>query len=148
MNRVDLHAAAPGVHAAMAELDAAACGELDPSLAELVRVRASQINGCALCLSMHTSAALEAGEDRRRLDALPSWRGSPLFTAAERAALELTESMTLITTGIPDGLFAAAREHFDETRLAHLLWTIAAINVWNRMAIASAPPGAGPSRPD
>ncbi|MFI6927158.1 carboxymuconolactone decarboxylase family protein [Nonomuraea spiralis] len=146
--RIDLHGAAPGVHSAMARFDAAASRELDPGLAELVRVRASQLNGCALCLGLHTRAALETGEDEARLRTLALWRDSPLFTGPERAALELTESMTRIEeAGVPEEVFAAAREHFDETRLAHLLWTIAAINAWNRVAIAAAPPAAPPVAP-
>ncbi|MEU1388403.1 MULTISPECIES: carboxymuconolactone decarboxylase family protein [unclassified Nonomuraea] len=139
--RIDLHGAAPGVHSAMARFDAAASRELDPALAELVRVRASQLNGCAVCLGMHTRAALEAGEDEERLRTLALWRDSTLFTGPERAALALTESMTRIAeAGVPEEVFDAAREHFDETGLAHLLWTIAAINVWNRVAIAAGPP--------
>ncbi|MER6580095.1 carboxymuconolactone decarboxylase family protein [Nonomuraea sp. NPDC001023] len=78
--RIDLYGAAPGVHSAMARLDAAASRELDPALAELVRLRASQLNGCAVCLGMHTRAALEAGEDAGRLHALALWRDSTLFT--------------------------------------------------------------------
>lgn len=138
--RIDLHAAAPDVHTAMAGLDRAASAALDPLLAELVRIRVSQINGCAFCLSTHTRAALEAGESENRLDALTSWRESPLFTDAERAALALAEAMTSLSpAGVPGDVFAAAREHFDETPLAHLLWTIAAINTWNRVAIAASP---------
>lgn len=139
--RLDVHAAAPDVHAAMAAVDAAASGPLGPALAELVRIRVSQINGCALCLSIHTRAAEAAGEGPDRLQALASWRGSPLFTGPERAALGLAEAMTLIAdAGVPDGVLAAAREHFDETRLTHLVWTIAAINAWNRVGIAASPP--------
>jgi AhpD family alkylhydroperoxidase len=139
--RIDVHAAAPGVHAAMAGVDAAASGPLDPVLAELVRIRVSQINGCALCLSLHTRAALTAGEEQDRLRALASWRTSALFTGPERAALDLAEAMTLITAaGVPDEILAAAREHLGETRLAHLVWTIAAINAWNRVGIAASAP--------
>ncbi|MBO2465602.1 carboxymuconolactone decarboxylase family protein [Actinomadura violacea] len=139
--RIDVHGAAPDVHAAMADLDALASGPLDPLLAELVRIRASQINGCTLCLSIHTRVALTAGERQERLQSVAAWRTSPLFTDAERAALELAEAMTLITdAGVPDEVFAAAREHFDETRLTHLLWTIAAINAWNRVGIAASAP--------
>jgi AhpD family alkylhydroperoxidase len=139
--RIDVHAAAPGLHAAMAGVDAAASGPLDPALAELVRIRVSEINGCAVCLSLHTRAALTAGEGQDRLHALASWRESPLFTGPERAALGLAEAMTLITAaGVPDEVVAAARQHFDETRLTHLVWTIAAINAWNRVGIAASAP--------
>lgn len=141
--RIDIHAAAPRVHAAMAAFDAAAAEKLPPALTELVRVRASQINGCAMCQGLHSRAALDAGEDERRLRALPAWRESTSFTDAERAALQLTESMTLIAGGgVPDKVFAAAREHFDDAQLTHLVWTIAAINAWNRVAIAAAAPSA------
>ncbi|MBE1532833.1 carboxymuconolactone decarboxylase family protein [Actinomadura algeriensis] len=135
--RFDVHAAAPAVHAAMAAFDAAAAAGLDPSVAELVRVRASQLNGCAMCLSMHTGAARRAGEDERRLRALASWRGSPLFGRAERAALALAEAMTAIGGGVPDGVFAEARDEFGDAGLAHLMWTIAAINAWNRVGVAA-----------
>jgi AhpD family alkylhydroperoxidase len=136
--RIDIQGAAPGLYAAMARFDAAASEQLDPGLAELVRVRASQLNGCALCLGLHTRAALEYGEDERRLHTLAVWRESTLFTEAERAALELTESMTKISDeGVPEGVLTAAREHFDEAGLACLLWTIAAINAWNRIGVAA-----------
>ncbi|MWA00203.1 carboxymuconolactone decarboxylase family protein [Actinomadura sp. LD22] len=125
----------------MAGVDAVASGPLDPALAELVRIRVSQINGCAMCLSLHTRAALAAGEEHDRLRALASWRASPLFTGPERAALELAEAMTVIAAGgVPDAVVTAAREHFDERRLAHLVWTIAAINAWNRVGIAASAP--------
>ncbi|WP_019631482.1 carboxymuconolactone decarboxylase family protein [Actinomadura atramentaria] len=133
--RVDVFAA-PGVHAAMAAVDAAAAQGLDARLAELVRLHASRINGCDFCTGLHTDAARAAGETEERLTALAS--GSPLFTPAERAALALTEAMTrLPPTGIPRALVATAREHFDETELAHLIWTIAAINTWNRVAVTA-----------
>ncbi len=137
--RIDIHAAAPHVYAAMAAFDAAASEELPITVTELVRVRASQINGCAMCQNLHSRAALDAGEDERRLHALPDWRESTLFTDAERAALELAESTTLVAAaGVPGKVLAAAREHFDDTQLTHLLWTIAAVNAWNRVAIAMA----------
>ena len=141
--RIDLHAAAPHVLTAMAGLTKAASAHLDPLLAELVRVRVSQINGCAFCLSLHTRAALDAGESETRLAELASWRESPLFTAPERAALTLAEAMTSLDAGVADEVFAAAREHFAETPLTHLLWTIAAINAWNRVGIAAFPPDLG-----
>jgi AhpD family alkylhydroperoxidase len=141
--RIDV-TTAPGVYPAMAAFDAAASGNLDPALRELVRIRASQLNGCAFCLDMHTRAALEAGEEQPRLHALAAWRESSLFTGAERAALELTESMTLIAgSGVPEEVVSAAAEHFDDADLAGLVWLIAAINTWNRVAVAAdlRPPG-------
>lgn len=144
--RFDVRTAAPEAHAAMAAFDTAAGAGLDPSLAELVRVRASQLNGCGMCLAMHTEAARRFGEDERRLRALASWRGSPLFSHAERAALALTEAMTAVGDGIPDRVLDAARDHFDDARLAHLMWTIAAINAWNRVGVAAAALAAGDGR--
>ncbi|PRY02389.1 carboxymuconolactone decarboxylase family protein [Allonocardiopsis opalescens] len=144
MPRIDPGATAPHVYAAMATFDAAARQGLDRRLAELVRIRASQLNRCDFCRDTHVRAARDAGEDERRLRALETWRDSALFTAAERAALALTESMTLISdSGVPAEVFAAAAEHFDAARLTRLVWTIAAINTWNRVAVASAlaPPG-------
>ncbi|MEV0618457.1 carboxymuconolactone decarboxylase family protein [Nonomuraea sp. NPDC050404] len=141
-SRLDLVAATPEVFETMTAFDGAAAGGLDPLLAELVRLRVSQINGCAFCLNLHTRAALSAGEDEGRLRVLAAWRASESFTPAERAALELAERMTLVAAaGVPGEVLAAAREHFDEVRLAHLLWTIAAINAWNRVAIAAAGQG-------
>lgn len=139
--RIDLPAVAPDVYGAMANLTKAASAHLDPLLAELVRIRVSQINGCAFCLRLHTRAALDAGENETRLHELASWRDSTLFTAAERAALALAEAMTSLgPAGVADEVFTAAREHFAETPLAHLLWTIAAINAWNRIGITVFPP--------
>jgi AhpD family alkylhydroperoxidase len=136
-DHLDIHTAAPDVVAAMTRFDTAATKGLPPDLVQLVRIRASQLNGCALCRSMHTRAAVDAGEDR--LKSLPSWRDSPLFTAPERAALALTEALTLIgDTAAPTDALRDARAYFDETELAHVLWTIAAINAWNRMGIAMA----------
>ncbi|RSN64496.1 carboxymuconolactone decarboxylase family protein [Actinomadura sp. WAC 06369] len=136
--RFDVRAAAPEAHAAMAAFDTAAGAGLDPALAELVRVRASRLNGCAMCLAMHTDAARRFGEDERRLRALASWRDSPLFDRAERAALALTDAMTAVGDGVPGGVVDAARGHFGDAGLAHLMWTIAAINAWNRVGVAAA----------
>jgi AhpD family alkylhydroperoxidase len=112
---------------------------LDGRLYELVKIRASQLNGCAYCLDMHHRDARAAGEDQRRLDVLSAWREAPdLFTAQERAALSLTESVTLIAEGgVPDDVWAAASAQFGEAGIVHLLMAIAAINVWNRLAIST-----------
>jgi AhpD family alkylhydroperoxidase len=144
-DHLDIHAAAPDVVAAMTRLDTTAAKGLPPDLVRLVRIRASQLNGCALCQSMHTQAAVDAGEDR--LKSLPSWRDNPVFTAPERAALDLTEALTLIDdAAAPAAALRDARAHFDETELAHVLWTIAAINAWNRMGIATTRRQAAPQR--
>lgn len=112
---------------------------LDKRLYELVKIRASQLNGCAYCLDMHNRDARAAGEDQRRLDVLSAWREAPeLFTDPERAALALTEAVTLISrAGVPDEIWAEARRHFDDTSMVHLLMAIATINVWNRLAVST-----------
>jgi AhpD family alkylhydroperoxidase len=138
VKRVDPAAAAPDVYHAMAAFQRVAEAELDPLLAELVRIRVSQINGCAFCLDLHTRAARDAGESEQRLYALPTWRESALFKPSERAALALCEALTLLPkAGVPDAVYAEAAAWFDETSLTHLLWTAAATNVWNRIAVAT-----------
>ncbi|BAJ30055.1 MULTISPECIES: carboxymuconolactone decarboxylase family protein [Kitasatospora] len=117
---------------------AAAAGLADPLLAELVNLRASQINGCAYCLDSHASGARAHGEREHRLDTLAAWRETPYFTARERAALALTESVTLVAgTRVPDGVFAEAAKHFPEAELAHLIGLISMINALNRVGVAS-----------
>jgi AhpD family alkylhydroperoxidase len=112
---------------------------LDGRLYELVKIRASQLNGCAFCLDMHHRDARAGGEDQRRLDVLSAWREAPdLFTPEERAALSLTESVTLIADGgVPDDVWAEAGARFGETGVVHLLMAIATINVWNRLAVST-----------
>jgi len=136
--RMDLPVIAPQVHRAMVAFSQAAEAELDPAIGVLVKIRASQMNGCAFCIDLHTNEARAAGEDEQRLSALTSWRQTSLFNDREQAALALTEAVTFLTVEhVPDDVYAMAAQHFDETDLAHLLWTIAAINVWNRMAVAT-----------
>ena len=109
---------------------------LDPVVFNLVKIRASQINGCAYCIDMHWKDARAAGESEQRLYGLDAWRESPYYTDRERAALEWTEALTLVaSTHAPDGAFDAVRSHFDDKQLADLTWAIAAINAWNRIAI-------------
>lgn len=114
-------------------------GGLDPKLHELIKIRASQINGCAFCLDMHNRDARKAGEDQRRLDVLSAWREAPdLFTDPERAAIAFTEAVTRIADGgVPDSVWSDVAAHFDEGGIVHLLMAIATINVWNRLAIAT-----------
>ena len=110
---------------------------LEMSLLELVKSRASQINGCAFCLDMHTKDARALGETEQRLYLLPAWREAPCYSERERAALEWTEAITRIAdTGVPDALYARLRRHFDEKTLVDLTLAIIAINGWNRMAVA------------
>lgn len=111
--------------------------DLEKPLIELVKTRASQINGCAFCLHMHTSDARAAGETEERLYLLDAWRESPLYTDRERAALAWTDAVTLVSqTRVPDSVFQEARKHFSEKELVDLTVVLGAINSWNRLAIS------------
>jgi AhpD family alkylhydroperoxidase len=110
---------------------------LERSLLELVKVRGSQINGCAYCLDMHTKDARALGETEQRLYALSAWRETPFFSDRERAALEWTEAITRIAeTHVPDDVYERVRQHFDERELVALTFAAVSINAWNRLAIA------------
>ena len=132
---------APRISKAMNSLEAASRHiSLEPTLVELVRARASQLNGCAYCVDMHSRDALAAGDSQQRLFTLPVWRETPFFTARERAALELTEAGTRLTDGpVPDEVVSRAAAEFSETELAELIWTIAVINAWNRLGAVARP---------
>ena len=133
---MDTRRTAPVQHKAMLALDAAI--SLDPGLRELVRIRASLLNGCAYCIQLHTQDALEAGESPHRLFALGAWEESPFFTARERAALRFTDAVTNLHEGhVPNEVNEQAAEHFEEGTLAQLLFAVVAINAWNRLAIAT-----------
>jgi AhpD family alkylhydroperoxidase len=135
---MDYGAAAPGAMKAMNALEAyVKSTDLERSLIELVKMRASQINGCAYCVDMHSKDARAAGETEQRLYALSVWRETPFYTERERAALEWTESLTLISeTHVPDETFEYVRQHFTEKELADLTLAIVLINGWNRFGIA------------
>lgn len=110
---------------------------LDRTIFELVKHRASQINGCAYCMDMHTKDARAAGETEQRLYLISAWREVPFYTERERAALAWTEALTLISTNdVPESLYNHVSEHFNEKELMALTITIIAINGWNRLAIA------------
>jgi AhpD family alkylhydroperoxidase len=110
---------------------------LEPALRELVKVRASQINGCAYCIDMHTKDARAQGETEQRLYALNAWRETPFYTDRERAALEWTEQLTLIAgRDVPDDLYARMKEHFSEAEIVSLTLAVVQINAWNRLAIS------------
>ncbi|GGV80489.1 carboxymuconolactone decarboxylase family protein [Streptomyces griseoloalbus] len=128
---------APEVYKAMVRLDAAARKGLDPTLRELVQIRASQINHCAFCLDMHTKDALAAGESVERIIQLSAWDESRHFyTEKELAALELTEAVTVLTDGfVPDEVYERAAKHFEEAELAQLIAAITVINAWNRFGV-------------
>ncbi|MDG9720792.1 carboxymuconolactone decarboxylase family protein [Streptomyces sp. DH24] len=135
--RLDWAALAPEVFKAMVRLDTAVGRGLDPTLHELVKIRASQINRCALCIDMHSKDALAAGESVERIIQLNSWEESRHFyTEKELAALELTEAVTVLTDGfVPDEVYERAAKHFEEAELAQLIAAIAAINAWNRFGV-------------
>jgi AhpD family alkylhydroperoxidase len=137
--RLSLSRRAPDIYRAMLALDdAAASSGVEAPLAELIRIRASQINGCGYCLDVHTTAARNGGEIEQRIYALPGWRESPLFTARERAALALVEAITLIHDGrLPDEVYEQATEEFDEPELAAVIWLAIVVNAWNRVGISS-----------
>jgi AhpD family alkylhydroperoxidase len=112
--------------------------ELDPTVRHLVKIRASQINGCAYCIDMHWADARAAGESEQRLAQLAAWEESPYFDERERAALALTESVTHVSqTHVPDEVWDRAEAHFEPGELANLLLAIAAINFWNRLAVST-----------
>lgn len=129
---------APEPYKAMIALEAAVRRSgLERPLLELVKVRASQINGCAYCLDMHTKDARASGETEQRLYALNAWRETPFFSDRERAALAWTEAVTLVAQGhVPDEVYEQARAQFDDKALVDLTWAVAAINAWNRIAIS------------
>jgi AhpD family alkylhydroperoxidase len=109
----------------------------EPGLLNLIKTRASQLNGCAYCLDMHTKDARAGGETEQRLYALPAWRATPFYTDRERAALAWTEALTLISPGpVSDTLYGEARRHFSEKELVDLTLALVAINGWNRLSIA------------
>ncbi|MGA5201546.1 carboxymuconolactone decarboxylase family protein [Streptomyces variegatus] len=135
----------PAAGRAMSALSAAAKKGLgDPALAELVVIRASQLNHCAFCLDMHLTIAREDGVSEQQLGLLAAWEeAGDVFDERERAALALTEAVTVLTAGfVPDEVYDNAAKHFDEARLAHLLGLIVAINNWNRVMVSRRiPPG-------
>ncbi|HET8585192.1 MAG TPA: carboxymuconolactone decarboxylase family protein [Casimicrobiaceae bacterium] len=138
--RIDYPKVAPEAYMAMRGLEAYVrqCG-LEPSLLELVKTRASQLNGCAYCIDMHTKDARARGETEQRLYALAAWRETPFFTERERAALAWTEAVTLVADApIEEEDYNDAREYFDEKSLVDLTLAIVAINGWNRLSVAFA----------
>jgi AhpD family alkylhydroperoxidase len=127
--------------------DAVGAVGIEPSLRELIKLRASQINGCGYCIDMHSKDARRGGESEQRLYGLVAWREAPYYTDRERAALALTEAVTLIAGGVPEDVWAEAARHFDPEELAGLIWSIATINTWNRLAIPTGDPVPGSYEP-
>jgi AhpD family alkylhydroperoxidase len=141
--RLDFDAVAPGFARAMAHLDRAATKELDnaeidPRLRELIRIRASQLNGCAYCIDMHTKDARAIGETEQRIYGLSAWAETPYFTARERAALAFTETVTrLAGTHVPDQAYQEIAAHFSQQEIAALVSLIVTINAWNAIGVST-----------
>jgi AhpD family alkylhydroperoxidase len=137
--RIDAENAARSAYRAMCHFDnATAALPLDPLLRELIRVRASMLNGCAYCIDMHTKDARAKGESEQRLYAVATWHEAPYFTPAERAALALTDALThLAGRPLPDDIVAEAEAQLGSEGAAAATWIIVTINAWNRVAIAS-----------
>lgn len=135
--RLDFATALPKGYEAMLALEnAVKASRLEPLLLELVKLRASQINGCAYCLDMHTKDARARGEDEQRLHVLAAWREAPFYSPRERAALAWCEALTLLPqTAAPDEVFAEVRQQFSDEEIAGLTFEIVAINGWNRLAV-------------
>jgi AhpD family alkylhydroperoxidase len=141
--RLEFDTLAAGFARAMAHLDQAATKELDqaqidPRLRELIRIRASQLNGCAYCIDMHTKDARAIGETEQRIYGLAAWRETPYFTARERAALAFTEAVTLLAdTHVPDQAYQAAAAEFSPQEVAALVSLIVTINAWNAIGVST-----------
>ena len=136
--RIDARKYAPEAQKAMAALEKylAECG-LDQGLIHLLKMRASQINGCAYCIDMHSKDARALGETEQRLYELDAWRETPFYTDRERAALAWTEAVTLVSqTHVPDSIYEDVRNHFSEKEIVDLTFVASTINAWNRLAIA------------
>lgn len=136
--RLDFYTADPAIMKVLMGVEnQLAKGSIDILTKELVRLRTSQINGCAFCLDMHVTDALKAGETQRRLATVSAWRETPFFSDRERAALEWTEALTLVSHNhVPDAVWEAVRPHFTDAELMELTALITSINSWNRFAIA------------
>jgi AhpD family alkylhydroperoxidase len=136
--RLNYAKAAPAAYRAMAALERYVheCG-LELPLIELVKIRVSQINGCAYCLDMHTQDARAEGESEKRIYTLPAWRETPFFSEREQAALAWAEAVTLVSeTHVPDDVYEQARAQFSEEELVNLTMVVVAINGWNRLSIS------------
>jgi AhpD family alkylhydroperoxidase len=133
----DFKARAPDAYEIVSALgQAAAKAGIDKQLLELIKLRASQINGCAFCVQYHILQSESLGMPADKLNLVVVWREAPLFSARERAALAWTEALTLVTQGVSDEVYAQARAEFTEKELAYLTSAIASINVWNRFGVA------------
>jgi len=137
-NRINIQKVAPAAYQAMFGLEKyLSTSNVDPILLELIKMRASQINGCAFCLNMHSADARKIGETEQRLYLLNAWRETTLFTREEEAVLALTEEVTLISNHVSDKTYQKAADLFDKNTLAQIIMTIITINAWNRIAITT-----------
>ena len=136
--RLDAMKISPGAYKAMAGLQAYVDQSgFDKTILELIKIRASQINGCAFCLVMHTNDARKRGETDERMHLLNAWHEAPVFTARERAALAWTEAVTLVAEEhVPDSVYQEVKRHFSEKELVDLTAAIVTINSWNRLCVA------------
>lgn len=142
--RISFHHTAPQAMQLLRQIERyLAESGLEPGLLHLLKLRASQINGCAYCIDMHWKDLRAAGEGEQRLYGLDAWEESPYYSERERAALAWTEAVTRVGEGhVPDAVFARVRPHFDDKQLADLTLSVAMINLWNRLAVAlRTPPG-------
>jgi AhpD family alkylhydroperoxidase len=136
--RFDISQMSPEAYRHLAQMEALIARHVEPTLYHLIKLRASQINGCAFCLQMHTAEALKHGETPERMTALDAWEESPLYTDRERAALAWTEELTLIAdSGASKHGFEALKAHFSEEEIGWLILAAVQINSWNRIAISS-----------
>lgn len=138
--RININAVSPEVYEAMLTFSAAAANDLDPVIAELIKIRSSQLNNCAFCLDMHTHDARKNGENEQRITLLSVWREvADLYTEQERAALALTEEMTALvgSHGVSDETFDRAADAFSERELGQVISMITVINAWNRFGVVS-----------
>jgi AhpD family alkylhydroperoxidase len=146
--RLHIYREQPQASRAMNALDAAVADTgLEPSLRHLILLRASQINGCAYCVDMHSKDARRVGESEQRVYGVSAWREAPYYTERERAALALTEAVTLIAGGVPEEVYEEAARQFEPGELAALIWSIAVINTWNRLAVTARDPIPGTYEP-
>jgi AhpD family alkylhydroperoxidase len=149
--RIDLNAqlSSPALKAMLGLQHVVQTSGLEHSLVSLAKIRASQINGCAYCIDMHTKDARAEGETEQRIYALNAWRETPFFSDRERAALEWTETLTLISQNqVPDEIYDRVRQHFNEKDLISLTMAVIAINGWNRLAITFRAPAGSYQRQD
>lgn len=137
--RIDINKLEPGAYKGMIGLEHyIRSTKLEPLLREMIKIRASQINGCAYCIDMHTQEALKLGEKQRRIFALSAWRESPLFSEKERSVLQLTEEVTLISKhGVSDETYKNVLKFYNENELAQIIMQVVIINSWNRIAIST-----------